>query len=133
MNLAHNEFLREKINERIKEVFGKQSALIKDAEERGMILSKSRLSKYLTGQSGGIVEDQILWVATRLGIFVNIGFGEPVLKEGKLKYEISKYNEAECLRRLKKIFSGLKDPIVRDGKPTYEIVEKVKSNKKSKK
>ena len=104
MNLAKNDFLREWIVNRIKEVFVYNNHLISDANERGMKISKSRLSKYLHGHIGGITEDQILWVATRLGIFVNIDFGKPILKGGKLSYKITKYDEAECLVRLKKIF-----------------------------
>lgn len=104
MNLSENSFLREKINERLKIVFHTQAGLIKDAEERGMPLYKSRLSKYLGGQKGGLLEDQILWVATRLGIFVNVNFGKPVLKDGKLSYVIPDYDESLCLKEIKKIF-----------------------------
>lgn len=115
MNLTNDNELREMITARMAEVFnspnransnysGKQKAFIKDAESRGVIISNSRLSKYLSGVKGGLTEDQILWTATRLGIFINIGYGKPVLKEGRLVYEVGAYNEAECLSRLNKIF-----------------------------
>lgn len=111
MNLANHEPLRELINARMEEVFGsvgkeygKQKAFINDAAERGMKISTSRLSKYLKGNEGGITEDQIVWSATRLGIFINLNLGEPALKEGKLIYEVKKYDELKCLTRLRKIF-----------------------------
>lgn len=105
MNLAENDFLRGWIVKRIKEVFGSNNSLIRDAEERKMPLTKSRLSKYLNNREGGLSEDQILWIATRLGIYINIGFGKAVFNKGKLKYEITPYNELESLQRLKKIFN----------------------------
>ena len=104
MNLAENDLLRGWIVKRIKEVFGSNNSLIRDAEERGMLLTKSRLSKYLNAREGGLSEDQILWIATRLGIYINIGFGKAVFNKGKLKYEVTSYNELEALTRLKKIF-----------------------------
>lgn len=116
MNLTNDGQLRKMIVDRMGEVFnspnrtanlkfsGKQGAFIKDAASRGVIISNSRLSKYLNGLKGGITEDQILWVATRLGIFVNVGYGKPVLINGKLSYEVGDYNESECLARLARIF-----------------------------
>ena len=114
MNLTHDDRLRELISQRMGEVFGdnkrnnptngKQKHLIKDAAERGMVLATPRLSKYLKGELGGITEDQLLWIATRLGIFINVGYGKPVLNEGRLSYEVTPYSEIECLNRLKIIF-----------------------------
>lgn len=116
MNLAHDNELREMLIKRMGEIFdspnrtanlkysGKQGALIKDAASRGIVISNSRLSKYLKGAKGGITEEQILWIATRLGIFINVGYGKPVLKDGRLSYEVGAYNESECLLRLSRIF-----------------------------
>lgn len=104
MNLAHNEKLRELVNERLKEIFKKQSELIRDAEKRGMTISKSRLSKYLTGSEGPIKEEQVLWIAERLGIQVHLNFGQPTMEKGKLKYEVVPYDEKAALNRLNKIF-----------------------------
>ena len=114
MTLSHDNELRAMIDKRMGEVFGKnernnpvngkQKYLIKDANERGMKITSSRLSKYLKGESGGITEEQILWVATRLGVFINVGYGKPVIINGKLSYEITPYSEDECINRLKIIF-----------------------------
>lgn len=103
--LSKNEELRSLIVQRIKEVFKYQRHLIKDAEERGMHITASRLNKYVKGHEGGINEEQILWIATRLGIYINLGLGKPVLKEGKLQYEVTEFNETEALKRLAKIFN----------------------------
>ncbi|CAK0771579.1 hypothetical protein CCP3SC1AL1_570006 [Gammaproteobacteria bacterium] len=104
MNLANDETLRTEIKSRITSVFKYQRHLIKDAQDRGMAISSSRLSKYLNSSQGGVTEEQILWIATRLGVFVNVGYGKPVLKGGKLSYEITPYSEEEALHRLKLIF-----------------------------
>jgi len=105
MNLSQNKFLRDTIKERVDKIFIKQSKLIEDCIERGMVIDPTRLSKYFKGKSGGLTDDQILWVATRVGIQVHINFGTPVIDGNKLKYEIKAYNELEALRRLKKIFN----------------------------
>lgn len=104
MNLSNNEFLREKIAERVKVVFEKNVALINDAAERGMTIDPTRLSKYFKGKTGGLTDEQVLWVATRVGIQIHINFGTPVISNNKLKYEILKYDELSCIKRLKKIF-----------------------------
>lgn len=104
MNLSQNDTLRDLITGRIKLVFEKQAPLIKDAGERGMVIDTTRLSKYLKAKSGGLTDDQVLWIATRLGIQVHLNFGTPVIKGDKLEYKILKYDEAKCLQRLKKIF-----------------------------
>lgn len=104
MNLAHDDRLRELISKRMTEVFGTQASLIRDAGERKMVLSKTRLSKYFGNKEGGICDEQVLWIATRLGIFIHINFGNPVLKNGKLFYEVPKYDELASLQRIKQIF-----------------------------
>ena len=114
MNLAHNKLLRELIDKRMGEVFGKparnnpingnRNAFVKDAAERGMPISTSRLAKYLHGTPGGLTEEQILWTATRLGIFIHINLGTPVFADGVLKYEILPYEESVAIKELNRIF-----------------------------
>lgn len=104
MNLSQNERLRDKIKERVDQIFTKQSKLIEDASERGMTIDATRLSKYFKGKSGGLTDDQVLWVATRVGIQIHINFGTPIISGDKLRYEIEKYDELKALNRLKKIF-----------------------------
>lgn len=130
MNLTHDNKLRALIDKRMGEVFGrnernnptngKQKYLIQDASKRGMIITTSRLSKYLKGELGGLTEDQILWMATRLGVFINVGYGRPVLNNGMLEYELGDYNELEALGRLRRIF------------PSAKIVPEITKKKKKK-
>lgn len=104
MNLTKNNQLRKLILDRIKELDYSYSFIMKDALERGMDIKPERLSKYVKGKSGGITEEQLLWIATRVGIFINLNFGKPVFEDGKLKYDITPYSELECLVKLKQIF-----------------------------
>lgn len=104
MNLTKNTFLKTKIQERLKELEYTQSFLINDASERGMMIKPERLSRYLNSKSGGITEDQLIWVATRLGIFINLNFGKLILEEGKATFIIGRYNEGEVLAKLKLLF-----------------------------
>jgi hypothetical protein len=104
VNLTKNTFLRTEILKRIKELDYSYSDLIKDAAERGMDIKPERLSKYVKAKSGGITEEQLLWIATRLGIFINLNFGKPVFEGGKLLYKITPYSEIECLRKLQQVF-----------------------------
>lgn len=104
MNLTKNTFLKTKIQERLKELEHTQSFLINDASERGMMIKPERLSRYLNGKPGGITEDQLIWVATRLGIFINLNFGKLTLEEGKATFIIGRYNEGEVLAKLKLLF-----------------------------
>jgi hypothetical protein len=104
VNLTKNKKLREKILERIKELDYSQSFIIKDAEERNMVIKPERLSRYLNNKNGGLTEDQLLWVSTRLGIFININFGNLIVDEGKAMFVIPKYNEIEILKRIRLIF-----------------------------
>jgi hypothetical protein len=104
MNLTKNNTLREEILKRIKELDCSYAFIINDAKERGMDIAPERLSKYIKSKSGGITEDQLVWVATRLGIFINLNFGKLVFDEGKALFKITPYSELECLQRLNKIF-----------------------------
>ena len=104
MNLVNNERLREEVLTRMEKLDFTAAFLCADAAERGMVIKADRFSKYVKGKKGGLTDEQLLWVATRLGIYININIGKPVLSEGKLKWVISPYQEQECLNRLKLIF-----------------------------
>jgi hypothetical protein len=105
MNLVNNKSLRTEILKRIKELEYSYSFLINDAAERKMTIKPERLSKWVNGKSGGITEEQLLWLATRVGIYINLNFGKLVQdKEGKFTYKITPYNELEALTALNRIF-----------------------------
>lgn len=82
----------------------KDADLLRDLEERGVLIQRSRWSKYKTNKKGGITDEQLLFVATRLGIIINITFGKPVIKDGVIYREVGKYNEQEAMDRLGLMF-----------------------------
>jgi len=104
MNLVNDKQLKEYISERLKKLGYKQSFICKDAEERGMKIDPSRLSKYLLGKKSGLTEEQLLWIATRLGIYVTVGFGKLHIENGKPSYKLTPYSELEAIKMLNKIF-----------------------------
>lgn len=104
MNLAADEELRAEITKRIFELGFKQSFLVNDASERGYKLDKHRLSKYLKGK-GGLTEEQVLWLAVRLGIDVVYGIGKPVISGGILSFKVAPYNEEMAIKKLNFVFS----------------------------
>ena len=104
MKLTDNAALRENILKRLKELDWKDSFLINDAKERGMIIEAARWSKYKKNKSGQITDETLLWIATRLGINISVRIGDPVVKDGKVTCEIGRYNELNILRRLKVVF-----------------------------
>jgi len=83
----------------------KNSQIIKDAEERGMILTKSNMSNYRGSDPSkihGLTQAQVLWLCFRYGINILITIGQPIVKDGEIVYEISKYNELDCIKNLNK-------------------------------
>lgn len=104
MKLVENQYLREQILSRMKELNWKDSDLLRDAAERGMKIDAPRWTKYKKNQTGQITDDVLLWVATRLGIDINLRFGRPVLIGSEIKWTIQPYDEVEALRRLNEMF-----------------------------
>ncbi len=104
MNLVNHLKLREEVLERMNKLDFTASFLCTDAAERGMVIKPDRFSKYVKGKKGGLTDEQLLWVATRLGIYVNIHLGKPKIVKDKIEWIISPYQEQECLNRLKIIF-----------------------------
>lgn len=104
MNLTKNNFLRTEILKRIEELDYTYSFIINDASERNMVIKPERLSKYVKGKDGGITEEQLIWIATRLGIYINLNFGKPLFNKGKITYQITPYNEIEAIKRINLLF-----------------------------
>jgi hypothetical protein len=110
MNLVQNPEIKRLLLDRWKELDIRVSDVIKDAEERGMKLCPVRMSRYKTGNhKAGISESQLIWLATRYGIFITFNIGEPMIVDGKLKYDVKPYNELRCLLMLNKIFPNGKE------------------------
>lgn len=105
--------LRTAIHQRLKELYPSNrghgfvnSAVVKDAEERGIKITPETLSRYISGNKdkGSLSEAQIIWLAYRYYIPVQLNIGIAKMVDGKVQFEIPKYNELEALRMLKLIF-----------------------------
>lgn len=102
-----NEKIRGAIIKRIEELKLSQHDIIVDAQIRGYKLPVDMLNRYLKHGDvrGSLREDQIIWLATRYGIYINMGIGKPIISDtNQIAYEVSKYNEEEALRALSIIY-----------------------------
>lgn len=79
----------------------KNAHIIKDAEERGMKLTKSNMSNYVNSGTG-MTQAQVLWLTIRYGIPTAVMIGQPTIVENKIQFQIPPYNELECIKNLKK-------------------------------
>lgn len=104
MKLTESAELRGHVFKRMEELSMKDVDLLNDIEERGVLIQRSRWSKYKTGKKGGITDEQLLFVATRLGIIVSITFGKAILKGNTIYREVGQYNDQEAMDRLKLMF-----------------------------
>jgi len=104
MSLAKNTKLRKEILKRWKELEKRPSDIIRDANERGRKLHAAQMSRYIKGEKGGPCEEDLLWLAWRWGVRVQMTLGKAVIRDGKIVYEIPPYDEQECLQSIKKIF-----------------------------
>lgn len=87
----------------------KNSQIIKDAEERGMILTKSNMTNYRNcdpndGDKGihGLTQKQVLWLALRYFVPVVVQIGQPEIVKGSIQYSIPKYDELLAIKNLNK-------------------------------
>jgi len=105
MNLADDLLLKELINQRLKELDWRAADLLRDAEERGYSINRSLFSKWRNDKKPALNDDSLIWIAERLGIkYHPPKFGDPVMRDGKIVYEIGKFNELEALKRLNILF-----------------------------
>lgn len=86
----------------------KADAIIKDAMERGFKITASSLSRYVNGDvhKNSLSETQCLWLCFRYGIPIQLAVGKPVIKDGKIVFEIPKFNEEESIKLLKLVFGN---------------------------
>lgn len=104
MNLADNDLIKKLIFDRLAELDMKVSDLIKDASERKYEINPSRFSKWKAGKTGGLNDNNLIWIMERLGIQYNINFGTPKVVNGKLVYKVERFNELQALKRLNVLF-----------------------------
>ena len=77
------------------------ASIIKDAAERGMVLTKSQMSNYYKNRTH-LTQKQVLWLCFRYDIPVQISIGEPTIKGKEIQYVIPKYTELRCVKNLEK-------------------------------
>lgn len=107
--------LRTYIHERLKEIYPSNrghgfvnTAVVRDAEERKFKITPETLSRYISGdkKKSTLSENQIVWLAFRYGIPIQLSIGVPVIKDGKIIFEIPKYNESKSLELIRRIFGN---------------------------
>ena len=108
----------ERIRKLLKERFDDQRLrakdIVVDANEKGLNINESSLSRYLNhgNTRSSISEEAIIWLCFRYGIQITLLIGKPVLKEKRLVLELPRYNEEECLTKLKQVFPWEKQQII---------------------
>lgn len=110
--------LRDILHERLKQIYPSNRghgfvniAVVKDAEERGLKITPETLSRYISGkkEKSNLSEVQITWLCIRYGIPIQLAIGVPVIKDGKVVFEIPKYDESRSLELIKRVFGNGKN------------------------
>lgn len=104
--------LKEELLKRLRELYPtnvgygfKNSAVVKDASERGVKIEAGQLSRYFgKGKKNVLSEEQLLWLSYRYGIFIQLSIGTPTIRDNKIYFEVEKFNEAKSLQILKLIY-----------------------------
>lgn len=105
--IKSNEKLRKAIVARVDELKLTHQQIIDDAAKLGYKLPMDMLNRYLKHGDvrATLREDQIIWLATRYGVYIQLKIGKPVIQEsGKVSYEVSDYNEKEAIKILNQLF-----------------------------
>lgn len=104
--------LKEELLKRLKELYPtnvgygfKNSAVVKDASERGIKIEAGQLSRYFgKGKKNVLSEEQLIYLSFRYGINIQLAIGVPVIKDGKVYFEVPAFNEAKALQTLKLLY-----------------------------
>jgi hypothetical protein len=102
--LKSSETLRDALKDRWKKLGLTQLAVVKDANERKINMTKEALNKYINRpySLGALNQQQITWLAWRYDIPVFLKVGEP--SDKNVKYTINEYDELRALKRLAKVY-----------------------------
>jgi hypothetical protein len=109
--IKNSQKIRQAIIDRINALKLTQQDVINDAAMRGYKLPVDMISRYVRhgDMRGSLREDQIIWLATRYGVYINLTIGSPEIDEnGRIKFAVKEYNEEESLKKLKLLFPGTK-------------------------
>lgn len=110
--IQSNSHLRESIKKRLDEIGLTLSEIRADADSHGVKMSLPSISRYLNNSDKiTLSEQQIIWLGYRYGIFTTLHIGVAKVSENKkISFNVPPYNEAMCLKILKKIFpDGVKN------------------------
>lgn len=111
--IKEDKIIKEALLKRLKELypsnigFGfKNSLVVQDAAERCVKIAAEQISRYFSPkqQKNTLSEEQIIWLCFRYGITIRVNVGEPVVRDGKLYYEVPKFDEAKALQTLKQLY-----------------------------
>lgn len=121
MNIVENPKIHKELCKRWDELGLKSAHIIHDAEERGMLITPARISKYRnaikrdeegnvlsTDFKGSLSVLQLFWLSFRYGINISVNVGTLTLRDGKPIFKVEKYSELDCIRRLHKVFPNTK-------------------------
>lgn len=113
--IKDNKEVKESLLKRLQELYPsntrsgfKAADVIKDASERNTKIVSEQISRYFSPkeQKNTLSEEQLIWLCTRYGIMLRVTVGEPVVRDGKLYYEVPNFNEAKALQNLKLLYGG---------------------------
>lgn len=104
--------LKQAILNRIDELGLTGGQIVLDAQKRGIkgVTERSiSVWKNHSYSKGALNQQQIIWLAYRLGIRVTLKIGEPVFDGKKLKYVVPEpFNEEKALKELNEVFPETK-------------------------
>lgn len=119
--LVENPKIHQELLKRWDELGLTSNQIINDAQERGMSITASNISKYKKAVKrdkegkiismnfkGSFTQIQLVWLAFRYGIYVNINVGTLTVRDNKPLYIVEKFDELKALQRLKIVFPATK-------------------------
>jgi len=130
MNILNNPIIREALVKRWNELELRNIEIIKDAAERGIKITEPRLSKYRKSSPDALSSNAILFMLIRWGIYFNWNLGRPSVVEGKVRYYVPSWNEADALKALKVVFPDLHESKFIFGIKTKKPIPLKKAKKK---
>jgi len=121
MNIVENPKIHKELWKRWDELGLTSADIIHDAEERGMLIVPSRISKYKHAVKrdkdgnvisydfkGSLTVLQLIWLSYRYGVNISINIGTLTLKQGKPAFVVEDYDELKCLKALHRVFPNTK-------------------------
>lgn len=104
--VKQSSLIKKVLKQRIDELGLTYAQIIMESERFGIdTIKPENLSRYFKGGKGGLTQENIVYLSYRYGIDIQLIVGNPVaLKDGKIQCSIPKYNEKDCIAKVKSIF-----------------------------